>query len=237
MQWIVATVSSRLSQIEPNFSSYMNVKSCLNHSFITLYWQGVDSSGLRSPRASAGHHSSDYGRGQNGGADDPADFRSPRTRLAKSKSDLDLPMRPGEYNSEMNVPYRDGPSIEPDSWNRMRSQKQGTDGRRYQNTAAQRSISFESNHQNHEAWSERQPDQEYYQDTGNRGGHPSSAERGSSEWPSTNRSADDAFRRSHPDFSLGNPHGMTEIGGTVVGALSKFSLGTVTDIVKWACYQ
>lgn len=61
-----------------------------------------------------------------------------------------------------------------------------------------------------EAWPERQVDQEvgmYYQDTGNRAGHPSYAERGPSErfaWPSTTtRSAEDAFRRSQPDFRAG----------------------------------
>lgn len=60
-------------------------------------------------------------------------------------------------------------------------------------------------------WPDRQLDQEaglYYQDTGNRAGHPSNAERGPSDrsqWPPTNRSAEDGFRRSQPDFRAGQP--------------------------------
>ena len=63
----------------------------------------------------------------------------------------------------------------------------------------------------HEAWPERQLDQEvglYYWDAGKRAGHPSYAERGPSDrsqWPPTSRSAEDGFRRSQPDFRAGQP--------------------------------
>lgn len=216
--------AKRAALLHDEFAAQENVQQEWERNYHELKSDQVkedDSTANPSPRSSTGPQKSDDVCGRNGGPDDPAFFRSSRARIAKSKSSLDLPTRSSEYNSDTSSPRLDGPSVEPDSWNRVRSQEQGSGSPQrdpsHQNTATQRSTSVEANHRNHgrmhdersaapsmrqEAWPGRQSDQEsglYNHDTGNRGGHPSSAERGSSY------RSEDGWRRPYSDLRAGQP--------------------------------
>lgn len=113
----------------------------------TLCSQGNDRNADRSPNGPRQYQHADHVHGPTGVADDASFLGSHHARLAKSKSALDLPAKPNGYDSDINSPYRNGPTVELDSWDRERSRRQGSDGRHNdlvnQSTTAQGHMSLE----------------------------------------------------------------------------------------------
>ncbi|XP_024366386.1 uncharacterized protein [Physcomitrium patens] len=145
-------------------------------------FKGNDLNTNRLPKASARHRHhqhAEFRHEANDVADSSSFLRSHQARLAKSKSTLDLPTGSDGRNSEINLPRREEPFVEPDSSTREKPLRHGAGGPHHE--AVYMQVPIDPTYLNHST--------RMYKD---RAAAPS-------------MSKEDVYRSFQPDFRVGQP--------------------------------